>query len=156
MRNIKETKLILKLRKQGKNNCEISRITGIPRTTVRDVRRCSPILAEATDLKSVKCGFESHHRHYAYLLGMYLGDGYICKNRRTYRIRISCATDYPDIINDVKKSLQGVFKNNKVGIVKKKSKCVDVYCYSNFLPNIFPQHGAGQKHERKIILSSWQ
>jgi hypothetical protein len=47
--------------------------------------------AEAAALKAAQWGFESLHQHqrrpYAYLLGMYLGDGYIATHP-TYRLRI--------------------------------------------------------------------
>ena len=29
-------------------------------------------------------------------------------------------------------------------------------CYSKLLPQLFPQHGLGRKHERHIVLAGWQ
>ncbi|GAB5494250.1 MAG: hypothetical protein Phog2KO_44650 [Phototrophicaceae bacterium] len=43
----------------------------------------------------------------------------------------------------------------KVGVVSKEG-CVSVNCYSQQLPDIFPQHGDGKKHDRDIILEDWQ
>ena len=34
--------------------------------------------------------------------------------------------------------------------------CAVVRVYSNHLPCLFPQHGPGKKHERAIVLESWQ
>lgn len=33
---------------------------------------------------------------------------------------------------------------------------VEVHAYSKSWPCLFPQHGAGKKHERKIELTDWQ
>lgn len=50
--------------------------------------------------------------------------------------------------------------DNQVGIVKRfyrdRLSCVDVSCFHKFWPDIFPQHGAGSKHEREIKLQDWQ
>lgn len=34
--------------------------------------------------------------------------------------------------------------------------CVHVTSYSNHWPCLFPQHGPGRKHERRIALEGWQ
>ncbi len=31
-----------------------------------------------------------------------------------------------------------------------------MYCYSKAWPRLFPQHGQGRKHERRIALVEWQ
>ena len=74
----------LELRSVGRSTKAIARELGQPLSTVRYwFGRWAGVaqLAEATDLKSVQWGFESLHQHqhpaYAYLLGVYLGDGYI-------------------------------------------------------------------------------
>jgi hypothetical protein len=36
---------------------------------------------------------------YAYVLGMYLGDGYIVRNKRVYFLRIALDDRYPNLIN---------------------------------------------------------
>jgi hypothetical protein len=33
---------------------------------------------------------------------------------------------------------------------------VEVYCYSRHWPRLFPQHGPGKKHQRRIQLAPWQ
>jgi hypothetical protein len=59
------------------------------------VERCAGVaqLAEAIHLKWTKWGFESLHQHqhrpYAYLLGMYLGDGHIAHLQRAFAGRAS-------------------------------------------------------------------
>jgi hypothetical protein len=43
----------------------------------------------------------------------------------------------------------------KVGRVKKVG-CVEIYAYWKHWACLFPQHGPGRKHERKIELLPWQ
>lgn len=94
--------------------------------------------------------------NYAYLLGCYLGDGYISKQGKyTYRIRIACDVQYPEIITEIKTALASVTSNN-VNVAKTKSNAVDVFSYSCHLPRMFPQHGVGRKHTRRIELAPWQ
>lgn len=93
---------------------------------------------------------------YAYILGSYLGDGYINQTPRTYRLRIYNSLDN-EIISDQIKSLSLLFPNNKVSEFRQKhAKCVEVGVHNKQLPIYFPQHGSGHKHEREIKLSDWQ
>ncbi|MGH3724241.1 MAG: hypothetical protein ACRDUS_08945 [Mycobacterium sp.] len=41
-------------------------------------------------------------------------------------------------------------------VVERKGGCVDVSQYSKHWPCLFPQHGPGRKHSRKIALEPWQ
>ena len=95
--------------------------------------------------------------HYAYTLGIYLGDGHISKTKshRAHRIMVFLDKAYPKIIERCKQSLGTVFPANEVGITD-KGGCVSVNCYSQQLVDVFPQHGAGKKHNRDIILDGWQ
>jgi hypothetical protein len=92
---------------------------------------------------------------YTYLLGLYLGDGYLVTfPRSVYKLRITCANRYPDLIRQCELAMINVLPN-KVGRAAKQG-CVDVYSLSKHWPCLFPQHGPGRKHERKIELATWQ
>jgi hypothetical protein len=92
---------------------------------------------------------------YVYLLGLYLGDGYLAKHRRgVYRLGISCSDDYPKLMQECEDAIAAVLPT-KVGRAQ-KSGCVEVHSYSKHWPCLFPQHGPGRKHERKIELAPWQ
>ena len=95
---------------------------------------------------------------YAYLLGMYLGDGYISHDRRCHRLRIATDAVYPAIIAECARAMQAVVPQNRVAVRRRKdgSRTVDVSAYSKAWPSLFPQHGAGRKHERRIALADWQ
>jgi hypothetical protein len=94
-------------------------------------------------------------RHYAYLLGQYLGDGSIATHRRAvYRLVIACCDLYPDIIERCTAAMMAVLPNSVS--YKSGRGCVSVSSYSKHWPCLFPQHGAGKKHGRPIRLVAWQ
>jgi hypothetical protein len=80
---------------------------------------------------------------YAYLLGMYLGDGCIGKTGKAgYSLRISL---------DAAKG--GSLPHVAPHAV---SACVVVTSYWKAWPCLLPQHGPGRKHHRRIVLQPWQ
>ena len=93
---------------------------------------------------------------YRYLLGMYLGDGYIATHRRAvYRLDITCCDKYPGIIEECEQAMAAVMPSSKVGW-RLGEGCIYVNSYSKHWPCLFPQHGLGRKHERRIELTPWQ
>jgi hypothetical protein len=73
-----------------------------------------------------------------------------------YKLRIACAGRYPDLISYCEHAMAEVLPN-KVGKIKKTNeRCWEVYSCSKHWPCLFPQHGPGKKHERKIELTVWQ
>lgn len=149
---------------------ETARITKFPTTTVhRTIKQYQTVerFDEEFDrtcrvdilplLKSHLREYQLIRFHYAYVLGIYLGDGHISKTKshRAHRIMVFLDKKYPQIIERCKQSLGIVFPANEVGIVNKDG-CVSVNCYSQQLVDVFPQHDAGKKHERDIILEEWQ
>jgi hypothetical protein len=51
--------------------------------------------------------------------------------------------------------MRAVFPDNSVWRRRRKG-CSDVKVYSMHLVCLFPQHGPGRKHERRIALEPWQ
>lgn len=99
---------------------------------------------------------EERHRSYAYLLGQYLGDGYLATHRRGVgRLRIVCSDDWPLVRDRVARSMEVLFPHNVVGYVPKQG-CVEVAMYSKRWFALIPQHGPGRKHLRRIHLEEWQ
>ncbi|WP_037889749.1 hypothetical protein [Streptomyces viridochromogenes] len=94
---------------------------------------------------------------YSYLLGLYLGDGYIIQNRamRSPSLSVTCDESHPGLMDECETAMRSVFPNNAVCRVRRKG-CQDLKLYSVHLWCLFPQHGTGKKHERRIILEPWQ
>ncbi|MQA25201.1 MAG: transcriptional regulator [Micromonosporaceae bacterium] len=92
--------------------------------------------------------------HYAYLLGMYLGDGHLVTSARVPVLRIYCTDTYVNIIEECERAMRATLAKS-VQQVQKKG-CVGVQAYSMHWPCLFPQHGPGKKHERNIVLADWQ
>jgi hypothetical protein len=170
MRTYNEYKQILEEWEDCGNQREVMRRTGIPRSTVqRLIKRYqtvtnferefelipeNPLLDQ---LKSTSQESLEIHFHYAYILGLYLGDGEINKGRRTKRLIITLDQKYPQIIARCMTALQTLMPQNKVSYYNcPKGNCVRVSCFNDNWHEIFPQHGAGVKHLRPIILEDWQ
>ena len=93
----------------------------------------------------------------SYVIGLAIGDGNLSDiNGRTIRLRITCDTKYPNLIKNIIKTLQKLFPENKVGIVKKKGNCLDVYVYSKQLENLLGWKAkGGPKYTQKVSFPNW-
>ncbi len=94
---------------------------------------------------------------YAELLAHYLGDGTISSGARSFRLRIALDAKYPGIIDDARALLERCFPRNPTGLVQAHGGTMYfVSLYSTHLPCLFPQHGPGLKHLRKLRFETWQ
>ncbi|MGW6537205.1 helix-turn-helix domain-containing protein [Streptomyces sp. NPDC055051] len=102
-------------------------------------------------------GCELNSSAYAYLLGLYLGDGHIVHNRamRVPSLSISCTSTWPGLIDACVDAMQSVIPGNRATTVQRKG-CKEIKISFKHLPCLFPQHGPGRKHERRIALETWQ
>jgi hypothetical protein len=92
---------------------------------------------------------------YAYLLGMYLGDGTLSAAARSvFKLRIVLDLKYPGIIEECRTAMARVLPN-VVGMVNRPG-CVELHSHSRHWICMFPQHGPGVKHRRPIVLEPWQ
>jgi hypothetical protein len=150
-----EMKSVQALWAAGLNKCAMSRATGIPRSTVKSwlldgtpagqYRGAHvPVLA---DLPAAE---------YAYLLGMYLGDGHIARSARTYSLRIFCDAQYVEIMAELESAIRAVAPNRAVAQTSRPGRCIMVSAYWKCWPFVLPQHGPGFKHAREIELTEWQ
>jgi Homeodomain-like domain len=157
MRSAEEFDAAKRLMAAGLNNCAIARQIGVPRTTVRDWRRRPAVRARHLD---GPCG-KAHDftqlpaEAYCYLLGLYLGDGCISRSGRVWHLRVTLDKKYPTIIDRCRQAIEVLMPGQHTGIVQRVG-CVDVSLYSKHWPCLFPQHGPGRKHTRRIRLERWQ
>lgn len=94
---------------------------------------------------------------YAELLGLYLGDGCVSATARTYGLRLSLDAGHPRVLARSRDLLVRCFVENGVSqIAVGGSQAVVLSVYSQHMPCLFPQHGAGKKHHRRIVLEPWQ
>uniref|UniRef100_UPI000F0BB753 hypothetical protein n=1 Tax=Mycolicibacterium stellerae TaxID=2358193 RepID=UPI000F0BB753 len=159
MRSAEEFERVQRLVAAGLNDCAIARRTGIPRRTVRDMR-AKPAVARRHVAGTSACGIEHRFaeispKPYCYLLGLYLGDGCISRAGRVWHLRITLDKKYPAIIHRCRQAIDMLMPTQRAGVVNRVG-CVDVYLLSKHWPCLFPQHGPGKKHHRRIALEPWQ
>ncbi|MBG0829593.1 hypothetical protein HS041_17640 [Planomonospora sp. ID67723] len=101
-------------------------------------------------------GRELDHEAYAYLLGLYLGDGHIVLCRKgVYQLSLFCGNDWPGLIEAAADTMATVMPTSSVSR-RSLQGCTEVKSYSKHWLCLFPQHGPGRKHERRITLEPWQ
>lgn len=93
---------------------------------------------------------------YAYLFGLYLGDGSIADKQN--RLEISLDSRQPEIIGSCAAAMRSLHPRGLANIRRRKngSNCDVVNSYAWQWLVLFPQHGAGRKHRRRIELREWQ
>jgi hypothetical protein len=97
---------------------------------------------------------ETRRADYAYLLGLYLGDGAIVT--KTNRLEISLDARYPAVVQSCQLAMRRLHPRGRAGIRRKGEGCRVVSSYAWQWTHLFPQHGVGRKHLRPIRLAEWQ
>lgn len=126
---------------------------GVPRGMYRRHREALGIGVDAPQGAQF-VGEEQWHA-YAYLLGMYLGDGYLAGLPRSCRLEISLDAKYPALVDSCEGVMRLVWPGHNVARLE-RTGCVVLYSYGWRWLALFPHHGPGRKHERKIALLDWQ
>ncbi|MFI6580734.1 helix-turn-helix domain-containing protein [Embleya sp. NPDC050493] len=150
----------LSLLQAGISNADVARRLCVPKGTVgywlhmeRFRRGELPARRGAPCFRCHDVGVD--HRAYAYLLGLYLGDGHIVAHPRSHSLSISCANAWPGLMQECANAITRVLPGSPPSFVPRQG-CKDVKRYSQHWPCLFPQHGPGRKHERPIVLEPWQ
>ena len=136
----------------GLSDYEIARRTGVGRATVQRWRRRgipddrqqipTEIRPDNWDL--------SHREAYTYLLGLYLGDGYVGPFVRTFSLMIACDGSYPRLVRQCVDCV-AVFAPREPAVQPVSgTNGVRVVSYWKAWPLFFPQHGPGSKPDRNI------
>ena len=109
VRSKREFDPALALLRHGLTATEVARATGIPRSTVRDwgngrgTQQPRSSGCEAHDSSSLDASA------YAYLLGLYLGDGYVSpRPRGVWLLRITLDSAYPGIVEECARAVDAI------------------------------------------------
>jgi hypothetical protein len=146
------------LSQQGLIDREVAQITGVSIIAVRKWRTGSRrVPGRERRLDCPRCtGRSLDEPVYAYLLGLYLGDGCLTRGRRdVYALSIACCDDWPGLLAAAKSAMSAVMPASSVFSVRRIGM-TEVKSTSKHWPCLFPQHGPGRKHMRKIELADWQ
>jgi hypothetical protein len=151
--------LALRLHKQGLTDAAVANACGVSVQAVRHWRRGTR-RAPGTERGRARLTCEQTHstvepRTYAYLLGLYLGDGHIVSKHKQHHLSVYCCDGWPGLIDAAEAAMRRVMPQASVSRLQKPG-CKEVKSYSRHWPCLFPQHGPGRKHERLIVLESWQ
>ena len=146
---------------KGMSESAAARHSGIPRVTIRDwLQRGFHPRSERTEIENPATYInhsEKRRSAYAFILGEYLGDGCVrTYHRGVFRLDIYNDARYEGLNQLIEQKLAVILPDNKVGRILQSRNCWDIYVYSKNIPVLFPQMGAGRKHNRKIRLRPWQ
>ncbi|MFD0857019.1 helix-turn-helix domain-containing protein [Actinomadura adrarensis] len=156
----------LRLLDEGLTISEVSRRTGVSRYAIREWRLRTDQghdLYVAPPRECPRCDeiprLPEPTAPYSYLLGLYLGDGCISPvgdpAKRVWALRVMCANTWPGLQRECVDAMRAVRPDNKVRLIPLQG-CTEVNSHSKHWPCLFPQHGPGKKHARKIVLADWQ
>lgn len=158
---------IVERRRRGEPRASIAADTGVPEPTIRNWERGRlPVRvrrALAGERECSRCGHVAHdfsalpRESFAYLLGVYLGDGCLYRHTRgTWALRVTLDQAYPHIVVEVCDAIEAV-RGRRPGVVEhRKERAVTVSSYWKAWACHFPQHGPGRKHHRRLELATWQ
>jgi len=148
-RGDEDRKNVRELLSQGLMDREVAAISGVSQTTVGRWRRSWPPIAIRWR--------PAHESSYAYLLGLYLGDGCVSELRGGATLRITLDLRYPGIIEECWAAMVLAMPKHRPAIVARTGcQAAEVQACGKLWLHASPQHGTGRKHERPITLEPWQ
>lgn len=142
---------------QGRSLNSVSKQTGVSRAAIRSWQaRLEPLATTPCPRCADTPTSIENPSSYAYLLGLYLGDGWISTSRSgVHFLRIACDDAWPGLIDACAEAIQLARPDNKVFRLQREG-CKNITCWSKHWPCLLPQHGPGKKHDRRIALEPWQ
>lgn len=109
-----------------------------------------------------RCGADAHEwstldpHVYAYVLGLYLGDGCLSGMGGTVAFRLACDAAYPGILAEACEAIAALYGRTPHVYDVPGKQMWSVTAYWRSWPCLFPQHGPGKKQDRPIVLEPWQ
>lgn len=136
---------------------ENAAICGVSVAAIRHWRRGSRRSGDQDAPRCPRChGRQLDEIAYAYLLGLYLGDGHLTVSKNgVWALSISCCDGWPGLMAQARLAMSAVMPTSKVFAVA-RTGCTEIKSTSKHWLCLFPQHEPGRKHEREIKLEPWQ
>jgi hypothetical protein len=138
---------------------------GVPPASARNWRRGRLPRSARLMQEGRLCGrCNDHHDlpglpapEYAQLLGLYLGDGWLSAQAHdSWSLRIAMDERYPPVVEETRAVMARISPRRRAAVLDSGRGYALIYAYSNQWPCLFPQHGPGKKHHRRIALEPWQ
>ncbi|MGY4770060.1 transcriptional regulator [Kribbella sp. CWNU-51] len=152
----------LRMSDNGVSDRVNAEIHGVAIKTIRRWRRLYQRrgLPRGTGFQGTPCprcdGAALDETTYALLLGWYLGDGHIAKARRgVFCLQIANDQKYPQLNQEIAATIRLV-KPTASPCLRNGQGMIRIEARWKHWPCLFPQHGPGLKHLRKIELADWQ
>jgi hypothetical protein len=142
----------------GTPDSDVARLLHVPVQTVRTWRRRESPRHERRAL-AAPIWRPQHESTYAYLLGLYLGDGHITRAREYGAfLRLSLDRQYEGIIAEATAAIASMLPDLSVRRYRfdPEKDAIVLHASHPAWPFVFPQHGPGAKHNRPIALLDWQ
>ena len=164
MYGLETRRLAITMCRSGMPHQEIARLLTVPLETIRrwkfEDRATNPgAYPCARQWREVLCplchGADLDLVAYSYLLGLYLGDGHINPKYKRHNISIYCDDKYPGLQAAAERTLQETLPQAATHRIQRPG-CLQITSYSKHWACLFPQHGPGRKHTRRIELAAWQ
>lgn len=151
----------LDLVSSGLSDYEVSRRTGIPRSTILNWRRGQVPSLHGPHSRCSRCADGGAQlvpaSSYAYLLGQYLGDGCLFKvGQGSYGLRIYSDASYPGIIDECCEAIEAIRGRRPYLYGVPNKRLITLTSCWKCWRCLFPQHGPGKKHLRTVVLAPWQ
>lgn len=128
---------------------------GVPRGRYRR-KQDDPLRVLHSSIPAEGLVSDQQRKPYAYLLGIYLGDGYLAGIPRSCALVVACDASYTEIIERCSKTMSELHPLRRVRRSKVMRGCVVLTSSGWRWLALFPHHGKGRKHERRIELRDWQ
>ncbi|HJS94917.1 MAG TPA: hypothetical protein VJ741_11680 [Solirubrobacteraceae bacterium] len=140
----------------GLSDYKIAQRTGVKRGTVRNWRLAGHPPSSVERRALAESWQVPDAAAYCYLLGIYLGDGTVNVQRGVW-VQVVNDRRYPGISNEILAAMATTFPRRVPRVHPSSVGESVVLCITHpAVLRAFPQHGAGRKHLRSIVLTDWQ
>jgi hypothetical protein len=159
MYDMQKREYAVNLYRSGYTASQVAFATGVSGSTVSKWARQSAAQSRHTrvvcPLADGQLGPGVPRYEYAYLLGLYLGDGCISPHWKRPALRIYCGDMWPGLIDRAAHAMAAVMPSKPVRRYQAPG-CTIVSSAGQHWLCLLPQHGPGKKHNRSITFTDWQ